>query len=282
MNAGIAASCAPTRFIGLARYASIFSRYKHLTTKLKCRPTWCYRCLSFRERYHALHAFNARSNGDRQLARIKYFQTIVQRCFTRAVRDFPVALIELIWKWIEWLGTTIRFESVGVYTVFQTHCFSKHFVPANTRVYFAEQNLLCAVSKPWHDLYVPSLIRTSQEENRNIRVNHRFVPSRVNFGIFHKVYETWNLHSKLVHSFAETRSQRTIRLSRCQCLRQTRKCRYSLQTHSSLELENYLTLWLPRWSNVTCHGFSCDATVAIGDRSVWTSYNCNNWMKIDS
>lgn len=98
MNAGIAASCAPTRFIGLARYASIFSRYKHLTTKLKCRPTWCYRCLSFRERYHALHAFNARSNGDRQLARIKYFQTIVQRCFTRAVRDSPVALIELIWK----------------------------------------------------------------------------------------------------------------------------------------------------------------------------------------
>ena len=42
----------------------------------------------------------------------------------------------------------------------------------------------------------------------------------------------------------------------------------------------FLTFWLPRWSNMTGHGFSCDATVVIGDRSAWTSYNCKNWMKI--
>ena len=40
------------------------------------------------------------------------------------------------------------------------------------------------------------------------------------------------------------------------------------------------TLWLPRWSNMTGHGFSCDATVVIGDRSAWTTYNHKNFFFI--
>ena len=41
-----------------------------------------------------------------------------------------------------------------------------------------------------------------------------------------------------------------------------------------------LTLWLPRGSHMI-HGFSCDTTVVIGDRSASTSYNCKNLI-IDS
>ena len=50
----------------------------------------------------------------------------------------------------------------------------------------------------------------------------------------------------------------------------------------SLTVGKVLTLWLPRWSYMTGHGFSCDATVVITDWNVWTSYNCKNCMKIDS
>ena len=51
---------------------------------------------------------------------------------------------------------------------------------------------------------------------------------------------------------------------------------------SDARKNHVLTLWLPRWSYTTGYGFSCGTTVVIGDRSSWTSYNCKNWMKIDS
>ena len=47
-------------------------------------------------------------------------------------------------------------------------------------------------------------------------------------------------------------------------------------------LSKALKLWLPHWSYMTGHSFSCDNTVVIGNRSAWTSSNCNNYMKIDN